>query len=89
MRVACKIEECNIQGDDEPTIDPDRPGVCAICSRCGDEALAYGTGEKSIRRALMSLREECSRGEDNFYVAEEDGAESRMPDPVVKPWWQK
>jgi hypothetical protein len=86
VRVACKVDECELDPEDGR---PDVPGVCATCPRCGDEALAYGTSERSVKAALASLREECSRGETNFYFAEETGGESRMPDPVVKPWWEK
>lgn len=86
MRVECEIKECNIYTDGTRTV----PGVCATCSRCGHESEpAYGTGEKSVKRSLMSLRDECPNEEDNFYVAEEGGAESRMPTPIVKPWWQR
>lgn len=86
MRVECEIQECDIYTDGTRTI----PGVYAKCSRCGHEAEPiHGTGEKSIRRALLALRDECPNGEDNFYAAEEVGGESRIPEPVVKPWWQK
>lgn len=85
MRVECRVEECDVENED----GRDVPGVCVTCSRCNAEALAFGTAEKSIRRALASLREDCPNDEDNFYVGEEEGGESRMPDPVVTPWWQK
>lgn len=87
MRVECRIEECDIEDGDPERLD--QSGICATCTRCGHEGLAYGTGERSIRLSLMSLREECPNGENNFYVAEETGGESRMPEPVVKPWWEK
>jgi hypothetical protein len=87
MRVECEIEECDVEADDGS--GRDIPGVCATCSRCGHETTAYGTGEKSINRALVTLQEECPQDEENFYAAKEDGGESRMPDPIVKPWWEK
>ena len=33
---------------------------------------AYGTGENSVKRCLMALREECPKNERNFYVGELD-----------------
>lgn len=76
MRVECEIKP-----------DARANYVAAICSRCGHKCVAHGTGEKSIKRALAQLREECPEEEDNFYVAEEAGGENRIPYPVVKPWW--
>lgn len=84
-RVECKVEECDVEDDDGREV----PGICVTCSRCDLESLAFGIGEKSIKRALATLREDCERDEENFYVAEETGGESRIPDPVVKPWWEK
>jgi riboflavin synthase alpha subunit len=87
MRVECKVEECDV--DPEDGRESCVPGVCVTCSRCNEEAVAFGTEEKSIKKALATLREDCPNGESNFYVAEETGGESRMPDPVVRPWWEK
>lgn len=43
-------------------------GVEATCSLCGHTVECAGTGEASERRCLMPRREECPRGEKNFYV---------------------
>jgi hypothetical protein len=83
MRVECMIEECEIENDEGHEV----PSVRACCRRCGHETEAYGTGEASIRRALVMLREECPRDESNFYI-EVGGGEGPMPDPVVRPWWE-
>lgn len=85
MRVTCSFEECDVEDEHEKGV----PGVCATCSRCGHEATALGTGEKSIKRALATLRGECPESEENFYVDDDGGGESRMPEPVVRPWWKK
>jgi hypothetical protein len=37
----------------------------------------------------MTLRDECPNEEANFYTADDGGGESRMPDPIVRPWWEK
>jgi hypothetical protein len=65
MRVSCEIEETTLEGDYSSEVE----GVMATCSRCGDVSEAFGTGEASVRRCLMGLREGCSWGEQNFYFA--------------------
>ena len=70
MRVRCEIEETELEGD-----YGDVAGVRAECSRCGHITESFGTDEPSIRRCLVLLREECPRGESNFYVSEEDPEE--------------
>ena len=42
--------------------------TCAICRRCDLETTSYGDSEASVRRCLVLLREECPKGEANFYV---------------------
>lgn len=58
-RVECEITEVEIDG---------RPGVAAECLQCNHVTESFGTSEKSIRRCLVLMREECPCGEDNFYV---------------------
>ena len=67
MRVTATIEEVALEGD----YSDESPGVVARCSRCGHEVESYGTGEGSVKRCLVLLREECPEDEANFYVAEE------------------
>jgi hypothetical protein len=45
----------------------------AECGRCGNETQAYGDSEASARRCMVAMREECPRGEQNYYVG--DGAD--------------
>jgi hypothetical protein len=45
--------------------------IGARCSRCGHETESFGTGESSIKRCLVLMREECPEGESNFYVADD------------------
>lgn len=42
-------------------------GVCAQCSKCGYMTESAGTGEASVTRCLVLLREGCPKGERNFY----------------------
>lgn len=65
--VTCELTEVELQGD-----YGDVPSIVAVCSRCGNETESFGTGEASVRRCLVLMREECPRRERNFYVSEED-----------------
>jgi hypothetical protein len=68
-RVRCAVDDTHLPGDYDLV-----PGVCVTCGRCGHTAESYGTDTPSVRRALVMLREECPRGENNFYVAD-DGSD--------------
>ena len=65
--IKCSIEECELEGDYGVI-----PGITATCSRCDHETESFGTSEASRRRCLVLMREECPRGERNWYVDEED-----------------
>lgn len=67
LRVECTIEHIELAGD-----NPSRgiPSVRAVCSRCGHETESYGTGDGSVKRCLVLMREECPEDEENFYVEE-------------------
>jgi hypothetical protein len=65
MQITCEIEEIELDGDFGSI-----PSVQATCSRCDHTTESYGTGGASIRRCLVVMREECPRGQENFYVAE-------------------
>jgi hypothetical protein len=65
MRVPCEVEDTLLEGDYSSEVE----GVEATCSRCGHVTEAFGTGDASIRRCLVTLREECPNGEQNFYFA--------------------
>ena len=45
-------------------------GLRVTCGHCGNVAVAAGTGEASVRRACVELRESCPRHENNFYAGE-------------------
>ena len=67
MNVPCTIEYTDLENDEGRTVE----GVTAICSRCGHRTESFGTSVHSVRRCLVLLREECPRGQRNYYVTEE------------------
>ncbi len=60
--------EAEINFVDLPSIlGSTQPGVTATCGRCEHTTESAGTGGASVRRCLALLREECPKGERNFY----------------------
>lgn len=55
----CTVTDATVNG---------RPGVRAECSYCDHTVESLGRGEGSKKRCLALMREECPRGEENFYV---------------------
>lgn len=68
MRVPVEIEEVVLQSEEGRDVD----GIVARCSRCDHSTESFGTSEKSVKRCLALLREECPKDENNFYVDESD-----------------
>lgn len=62
MRVACNIQKVYLEGDYDDIL-----GTLAICSRCDHQTESFGTTERSIRRCLVLMREECPLDEENYY----------------------
>ena len=46
--------------------------VSATCLICGHTTESRGTSERSVRRCLALLRDECPAGEENFYDCDDD-----------------
>lgn len=65
MKVECQIKRDTIHDEHGRLIE----GVVATCDRCGHRTECSGTTERSIRRALVLMRQECLKGEKNFYAA--------------------
>ena len=63
--VYCDIDEITLENDDGFEIE----SVEATCKRCGHTTDSFGTSEVSELRCLALMREECPRGESNFYKA--------------------
>ncbi len=66
MKVECEVTQIQIPTEYGERLFID--GVHALCSKCGHATQSYGRGEKSIKRCLVLLREECPENEANFYV---------------------
>ena len=62
MRVSVDIENADAEGD-YGSVD----GILLTCERCGHWVVVAGTSDRSARRGAIMLREECPKGEDNFY----------------------
>jgi hypothetical protein len=67
MRVRCSMAPVELPGDHGLI-----SSVELECSRCEHTTASFGTSEKSIKRCLVMMREECPENEQNFYVCEDD-----------------
>lgn len=65
MRIECEVRAATPTNGQGVRQD----GVEVECGDCGHCETAFGTGPKSVRRALIKLRDNCPEGETNFYVA--------------------
>ena len=65
MKVSVDIQEETLEGDYGSV-----EGLCCTCSRCGHSVEIFGTEPVSAMRGAVMLREECPRGENNFYDVE-------------------
>ena len=69
--VPCSFEELELENDEGYPVD----GVRATCTRCGHVTESFGTSDASYRRCLGLMREECPRGEHNWYIDDEEDEE--------------
>ena len=67
MKITVEVEEDELDGDYGSV-----SGLRITCPRCGHEVEVFGTDERSAKRGAVMLREECPRGESNYYVADWD-----------------
>lgn len=67
--VHCTVEMIYLTGD-----HGEIRSVRVTCDRCGHEVTSYGRSDRSVRRCLALLREECPDDEENYYVADDDTA---------------
>lgn len=63
-KVKCDIDYDTTDNDDGIPV----PCVNCTCTRCGHETMSFGDSDASVRRCLALMREECPRGENNFYT---------------------
>lgn len=61
--VFCDVEETEIENEDGRMV----PGTVATCEECDHQTESFGTSERSVKRCLVLMREQCPNGEDNFY----------------------
>lgn len=66
MKVSCTVDYAEIEGEWGYY-----HGVRVTCSRCGRTEKAGGQHDRSEQRCLVQLRENCPRGESNFYEGEQ------------------
>ncbi len=66
MKIECEVEEDDVPNERGGT----QSGVKATCGECGHVERSFGTGEKSVKRCLILLKENCPRNETNYYVGE-------------------
>lgn len=65
-RVECEINFTQAKNDSGRMQDC----TTATCSDCGHTTKSWGTGSGSVKRCLMLMKEECPRGENNFYIGD-------------------
>lgn len=68
MKVTCEISYIELDNEEGYPVD----SVSAQCTRCDHETESFGQGENSIKRCLVLMRDECPKGERNFYVEVEE-----------------
>lgn len=64
--------ECDLVKFDKRTDGKSIPSVMVTCSKCGHQTESYGTHERSIRRCMALLAQECPNYESNYYTLEKD-----------------
>lgn len=62
-RISCSLSHTTTYNEKGIAVD----SVAVECSRCGKTATAYGESEASIKRCLVTLRQDCPRNENNYY----------------------
>jgi hypothetical protein len=67
MRIFCSIDYDELENDDGYSVE----GVAAVCSKCGHTTESFGTSDRSVRRCLALMREECPENKSNFYFSDD------------------
>jgi hypothetical protein len=66
VKVECNVEEVELENDSGLEVE----GVQVTCSRCDHQTESFGTTDRSVKRCLVLMREECPNGEENYYTAD-------------------
>ena len=61
--VTVTVDHVTLEGD----YSDDIPSVLVTCSKCGNDARAYGTTDASVKRCIVELRDACPDGTGNYY----------------------
>lgn len=64
--------ECEVRAAKVPFNGQMIDGVEVTCTDCDHVETAGGTSEKSVKRCLAMMRENCPEGEDNYYVSDDE-----------------
>ncbi len=67
-RVVCDVSHVDLPSSFGGNIKI--PGVSARCTKCDHHEESYGRTDKSVRRCLVLMRENCELNEDNFYTTD-------------------
>lgn len=67
-KVSCEIEETELETESGRMIE----SVLVHCSRCDHTTESFGIGDRSVRRCLVLMREECPMKQQNFYIVESE-----------------
>lgn len=63
-KVNTTTDYVDLDGDDGTTVE----GVEVTCEKCGHREESFGTDDPSLKRCAYLMRENCPRGENNFYI---------------------
>lgn len=66
-RIECEVKAAEVEFNGR-LID----GVEVTCTDCGHVETAGGTSDKSVKRCLAQMRDNCPEGKDNYYVSDDD-----------------
>jgi hypothetical protein len=83
MTIKVVVTDTLLRGDTGTTI----PGVIVTCTKCGKDVSVYGTGERSIRKGCVMLREVCPDGQVNFYSDKNEPVKD-IPDDCMRLFWE-
>jgi hypothetical protein len=70
--VAKSKVECEVEGVEVEFNGRDIDGVEVTCTQCGHTEQSGGTSDRSVKRCLALMRENCPQSEENFYVVDTD-----------------
>ena len=65
-KVNVNVEEIMLTGDRGGEVE----SLCLECERCDHKVEVFGRSDRSEKRGLAMLREQCPQGEENFHRVE-------------------